>query len=176
MRYQVYEEHTVKLVDIMNDRLEDSTATWHMLVKALLFRFLLVELEDHRERREDKGHDDGKRAISPAPSRGSNEGLTSQGTGEGSADEGRTDEGKGKRTIVQAGGIGNEDIKDKVEGIISDPVEDVAGSISVRPIAGSQDDQTKDIDKQKKEVALRTAPDVQGLRNGELEHTADNGG
>ncbi|KAF5122485.1 hypothetical protein E5D57_012965 [Metarhizium anisopliae] len=166
----------VELVEIVDDGLERGPAARLVLVDAQALGLLLVELEDDGQGHEDEGLDDGEAPNGPAPGAVPQEGLGGQRAREGGADEGRRHKGEGKGAVLQARRVGDEDVQDEVDGVVADPVEDVAGGVTVGPAAGRQDDHAKQVDAEKDQVALGTAPDVERLGDGQLQDPADDVG
>ncbi|EPE04610.1 hypothetical protein F503_03672 [Ophiostoma piceae UAMH 11346] len=166
----------VKLVCVVEEGLDHGAAALDGHIEAELLGLELVELEDEGERREDEELDDAEGTDTPAPGRVVQERLGGQGTGEGGADKGRGHKGERKGTVLEAGRISDENVHDKVQGVVADPVEDVAGSVAVRAVAGSNNDHAEQVDTDKDKETLGTTPDVEDLGNGQLQDATDNRG
>lgn len=160
-------------MNVMDNRLRDGPTTRLMLVQTQLLRLLLIVLEDKGERRKDERLNDGKRTIRPTPARHVDVRLSRPRANKSSADKRRASKGERKSTVPQTGGISDEDLQDQINGIISNPVENVTGGVGVGVVAGGQDNQTQNVDTDEDQVTLSTAPDVDSLGDGELQHTTD---
>ena len=136
----------------------------------------LIELEHGGQWQEHEGGDDRKGSVRPAPRGMSEERLRGNWAGERSADERSAGETKSKGPIAQSGGISHKDIQHQVDGVVSHPVQDIAGCIGVGVIASCEDNQTKHIHPDKHQEALCPTPDVQHPGNGQLDHTTNHAG
>lgn len=135
-----------------------------------------IELEDDSKRHKDEEHHNDEGTVAPSPGGGFQERLGSQRSSEGSADEGRADEGECESSVAQAGGVGNKDVHDEVDGIVANPVQDVAGSVTVRAFALGQDDHADEIDGNKEGEAFSTTPKGEDLCNRQLDDATDDAG
>lgn len=160
-------------MDVMNDGLHDSPTTRLMLVETHLLRLLLVVLEDNSKRSKHYRLDNGKSTIRPTPTRHAQERIRRQRTSKSSTDERRAGKGERKSTVPQTGGIRNEDLQDEINRIVTNPVQHVTGGVGVRVVTGRQDDQAQNVDANEDQVALCTTPQVDGLCNGQFQHTTD---
>lgn len=77
---------TVKLMDVMRDRLHGGTAARCPHEQTLLLGLALVYFKDHSKGDECKKLDDAECADGPSPGRVREEGLGCEGAGEGSDD------------------------------------------------------------------------------------------
>ena len=160
-------------MSVMDDRLHHRPTTRFPCVETHSLRLPLVEFKDNSQRGKNNRLDDGKRAISPTPATRLQERLSRQWADKRSTDERSAGKGECKGTVPQTGSISHEDLQNKIDGVISNPVEHVTSGIRVRVVAGCHNDQTQCIDSNEEKVPLSTAPDVDGLRNGQFEHTTD---
>lgn len=69
-------------------------------------------------------------------------------------------------SIAQAGSVGDEHVHDKIQGIVTDPVQRVAGSIGRNAVASGQNDHANLVDDEKDEETFGTSPQVECLRDG----------
>jgi hypothetical protein len=81
--------------------------------------------------------------------------------------------GKRKGSIAQAGGVGDEDVHDQIQGIVADPVKRVAGSVSRRAVASRQDNHANLVDDEEDEETFSTSPQVERLRYGEFKDASN---
>lgn len=113
---------TVKFVDVVDDGLDSSPTTWASTEYTFVLGFLLVDLEYYCQWNEDRWRDDSEYAIAPAPAGRVQEGLGGQRPSKCSADEWGAGKGEGESSIAKTSCIGNKDIQDQIESVISNPV------------------------------------------------------
>ena len=89
--------------------------------------------------------------------------------------EWREDEGEAEGPVAKAGGVGDEDVTDQVDGIVADPVERVSSRVSRSAFEGSGDNDAYDVNNEEGEPGLSTSPQVESLCNGQLEDATDDG-
>lgn len=168
--------HTVKLVNIMDDRLNCRSVARYSVKQPKLVCLDLIVLEDNSQWKEEDRHDDSKYAKAPAPPRAFNNCLRKKWASECSADEGCADEGEGEGSVFQSRRIGDEDIKDEVQCAVANVEDSVSSCIAVGSIARSHDDDTDYVDAQEENKAFSASPNVQKLGDWQLYNTANDGG
>ena len=160
-------------MDVMHNRLHHSPATRFSGVQTHSLGLPLVEFKDNSQWRKHDRLNDCKRAISPTPAARLQERLSRQRTNKRSTDKRSAGEGECEGTVPQTGSISHEDLQNKIDGVVSNPVEHVASGIGVGVVAGGHNDQAHSIYSNEENVTLSTAPDVDRLCNGQFEHTTD---
>lgn len=161
---------------VVHQRLQFRTTSVTSLEQTHLLRLFLIEFENHSKRDEDDGLDDAKRTHRPPPRGDGQEGIGTERSGKGSADERRRNEAPGKGSVTQTRSIRDEDVQDEVDGIVANPVQDVARSVAIGAITRSDDDDAQEVDAEEGHVRFCATPDIEQFRNGQLQHTADDGG
>lgn len=169
----VSEGRTIEFMDVMHNGLHHSSATRFSGVQTHSLGLPLVEFKDNSQWRKHDRLNDCKRTIGPTPAARLQERLSRQWTNKRSTDERSAGEGERKGTVPQTGSISHEDLQNKIDGIVSNPVEHVASGIGVGVVAGGHNDQAHSIYSNEEKVTLSTAPDVDRLCNGQFEHTTD---
>ncbi|KAH3677792.1 hypothetical protein OGATHE_000446 [Ogataea polymorpha] len=96
-------------------------------------------------------------------------------TGEGGADERSGSKSESESSVSEATRVGKEHIHDQVDGVITDPEQNITGSVGMCVVARSKNNQAQQVDTHKHKKALRTAPDVQSLTDRQLQHSSHNG-
>lgn len=135
-----------------------------------------MHLEYNCQWKKDRGRDDRKHSVTPPPARSLQEGLSGQWSSKRRADERGTGEGEGKSSVPKTSCIGDENIQDQIESVISNPIQDISSGVRVRAVAGSKDDNTKDIDGDKDQQSLGTPPNSEYFSDGQLQHTSNDVG
>ncbi|KAG7844380.1 hypothetical protein KL941_003756 [Ogataea angusta] len=167
--------HDVELVEVVHRGLPSSSSGVAFLQNAHLDGLQLVEFEHECEREEHARHHNGKDPVAPSPGCNIEDRLGGQRAGESGADERSRRKRKRKRSVSETAGVGKEHVHDQVDGVITDPVQHITGSVRVRVVARSKNNQTQQVDTHKHNKALGTAPDVQGLTDRQLQHAAHDG-
>lgn len=82
-----------------------------------------MKFEHRSERQEGSWHDNAEGTIGPAPPTGIvHEVFPGQGASKGCTNEWSTGKGEGEGSVPQARCIGDEDLQNKVNGIVANPV------------------------------------------------------
>lgn len=164
---------TVELMDVVDDGLKHRPATGLPAVQTHALGLFLIELENNREGYEDKGHDNGKGAVGPAPAGHGQERLGRQRAGKSGADERGAGKAKGERTVAKARRVRHEDVQDQVDGVVADPVQDISRGVTIGAVARSENDNAQKVDTYEEEKAFSTTPQIEGFGNRQLEDTTD---
>lgn len=107
----------------MGEALEKGAIGRLLWNNAGLSRFALVVVEDEQNWQGDHRSDDGERAEGPLPSAVLVELLCRSWASEGGEDVWRGGESEGESTILDSGGIGNEDLENVGHAVETEPVK-----------------------------------------------------
>ncbi len=82
-------------------------------------------VQDEEDRERDYGGDDGEGSVAPGPAARLEEGLCGAGADERRYDVGGGGEGEDESSVLEAGGVGHEDVEDVGHAVEPGPVEDL---------------------------------------------------
>lgn len=114
----------------MGEALEEGAIRRLLWNNAGLSCLALIVVEDEQDWQGDHRSDDGKRAESPLPSAVVVELLCRSWAGEGGENIWRRRESEGESTILDSGGIGDEDLENVGHTVESEPVEALGPRVS----------------------------------------------
>ena len=167
---------TIKLNNVVPDGLDRSPSRGFLQNKARINSLALVPEQDSNNGNAEANKDNSKGTERPAEVNLVVKQLSNLGAGESGRDRWRAVKAVDNDTIPQRRHVGEHNVDNVEETDVADPVERVAGSISVHVLADGLENVAEEVDGEQHDETLDTTPDVDDLGDGETAGGADDGG
>ena len=163
----------VKLDEVVLDRLNGG-ATMRWCDQESLFASLgLIPQEETYQWQDNDWVDDAEHAKTPSPARSGVQGLSSGWTSKSGSDERGLREREHQSSVPELGSVGNEDLEDVEDAVVSDIVDDIGSGVCGHVGGAGHDDQANNSDSEHNGKTFGTTPDINHLSNGQTKDTSD---